>query len=94
MQIRKIIWLDHIVEKIETRHHLSQDEVEDVFANDPKYRKAARGDFQGEDLYYAYGQTESGRYIFVVFIYKKTRDALIISAREMDPTERKRYVKK
>jgi len=94
MQIRKIIWLDHIVEKIETRHHLSQDEVEEVFANDPKYRKAERGDFEGEDLYYAYGQTDSDRYIFIVFIYKKTRDALIISARDMDGKERTRYVKK
>lgn len=94
MQIRKILWLDRIVEKIETRHHLSQDEVEDVFANHPKYRKAERGDFEGEDLYYAYGQTDSGRYIFTVFIYKKTRDALIMSARDMDAKERKRYVKK
>ena len=89
-----MIWLDQIVEKIETRHHLSQDDVEEVFANDPKYRKAERGDLEGEHLYYAYGQTDSGRYIFIVFIYKTTRDALIISARDMDLKERKRYVKK
>lgn len=94
MQIRKIIWLEHIVEKIETRHHLSPDEVEEVFANYPKYRKAEAGDVQGEDLYYAYGRADNGRYIFIVFIYKRTHDALIVSARDMDQKERKRYVKK
>ena len=94
MQIRKIIWLDHIVEKIETRHRLSQDEIEEVFANYPRYRKAENGDFDGEDLYYAYGRTESGRYVFIVFIYKLTHDALIVSARDMEQNERKRYVKK
>ncbi|XOF33610.1 MAG: hypothetical protein ACL93V_16705 [Candidatus Electrothrix sp. YB6] len=26
---------------------------------------------QGEDLYDAYGQTDSGRYVLVVFIYKE-----------------------
>ena len=94
MDINDIIWLEYVVEKIESKHHVSPEEVEEVFYNRPKYRKAQKGKFEGEDLYYAYGQTDSGRYVFVVFIYKKTRDALIISARDMDKKERKRYVKK
>jgi len=40
------------------------------------------------------GQTESGRYLIVFFIYKKDNRALILSARDMTPAERKRYEKK
>ena len=94
MYINDIIWLEHVVDKIESKHHVSTEEVEEVFYNQPKYRKAQKGKFQGEYLYYAYGRTDSGRYLFIVFIYKKTRDALIISARDMDNNERKRYAKK
>jgi len=94
MDIRDIIWLDEVVEKIERKHHVSQDEVEEVFYNSPKYRKAQKGKHKGEDLYYAYGRADSGRYLFVVFIYKKTHDALITSARDMDDNERRRYAQK
>lgn len=94
MYINDIIWLDDVVEKIYTKHAVTTDEVEEVFSDQPRYRKAGTGKFEGEDLYYAYGQTDSGRYLLVVFIYKKTRDALIISARDMERNERKKYAKK
>jgi uncharacterized DUF497 family protein len=94
MQINDVIWLEQVVEKIESKHHISPEEVEEVLYNRPKYRKAQKGRIHGEDLYYAYGQTDSGRYVFVVFIYKYTREALIVSARDMDRKERKRYAKK
>ena len=67
--------------------------MEEVFSNKPRIRKAQKGRVQGEDLYYAYGRTDGGRYVFVVFIYKRTREALIISARDMDRKERKYYGK-
>jgi uncharacterized DUF497 family protein len=89
-----IIWLDHVVEKIQRKHRVSTEEVEEVFYNRPKYRKAQKGKFEGEDLYYAYGRTDSGRYLLVIFIYKKAKDALVISARDMDSKERRRYAKK
>jgi hypothetical protein len=62
-------------------------------SNKSRIRKAQKGRVQGEDLYYAYGRTDGGRYVFVVFIYKRTREALIISARDMDRKERKYYGK-
>jgi hypothetical protein len=34
---------------------------------------------------------ESGRYLSVFFIYKQTREALILSARDMDRKEKRRY---
>jgi hypothetical protein len=33
----------------------------------------------------ALGQTDAGRYLAALFIYKRTRDALILSARDMAP---------
>jgi uncharacterized DUF497 family protein len=94
MYINDIIWLEHVVDKIESKHKVSTEEVEDVFYNRPRYRKAERGKFEGEDLYYAYGRTDSGRYLLVVFVYKKTNDALVISARDMDGKERRHYGKR
>ncbi len=94
MYINDIIWQDAIVQKIFKKHAVTTDEVEEVFFNRPKYRKAQKGKFEGEDLYYAYGKTDSGRYLLVVFVYKKTKDALVVSARDMQSDERKRYEKK
>jgi len=39
------------------------------------------------------GQTKSGRYLIIFFIYKKDGRAIILSARDMTPDERKRYAK-
>jgi len=91
MYIEDIIWLDRIVEKLDSKHHVASEEVEEVLANGPRVRKAQKGHVKGEDLYYAYGRTYSGRYLFVVFLYKRTNKALIISARDMDKKERKYY---
>jgi len=40
------------------------------------------------------GQTKAGRYLVVFFVYKKTREALVLSARDMDRKERKHYERK
>jgi uncharacterized DUF497 family protein len=40
------------------------------------------------------GQTEAGRYLIVFFIHKKSGAALVISARDMTPKERRRYGRK
>jgi uncharacterized DUF497 family protein len=93
MYIDDIIWLDQFIEKLEWKHHISPEEVEEVFYNGPRIRRGPKGHVQGEDVYYAYGQTDSGRYVLVVFIYKQTREALIISARDMDKKERTYYGK-
>ena len=41
-----------------------------------------------------YASFDSGRYLAVFFILKKTREALIVSARDMDKAERRSYAKK
>ena len=47
-----------------------------------------------DSLSVALGKTEAGRYLTVLFIYKLTREALILSARDMAQKERKMYGRK
>ena len=84
MEVNDIIWMEQVVDKIESKHNVSPEEIEEVFYNNPRCRKAQRRKFRGEDLYYAYGQTDNGRYLFVAFIYQRAKDALVISALDMD----------
>ena len=84
MRITDLVWLDAFVEKIETKHGVVQEEVDEVFARKPKIRKMKKGRFQGEDVYRALGRTNDGRYLTVFFIHKRTGAALILSARDMD----------
>jgi uncharacterized DUF497 family protein len=53
-----------------------------------------KGDREGEDVYLALGQTYAGRYLTVLFIYKFSSQALILSARNMAKKERKLYDRK
>ncbi len=70
MRIDDVIWLESVVEKLESKHGVDPIEVEEVLAGDPEFRRGGKGSRKGEDLYYALGQTEAGRYLFVVFIRK------------------------
>ena len=94
MRIVRVIWLRDIVDKLEWKHQVLPDEVEEVFVNRPQYRKIARGHARGEDVYAAFGQTAVGRYLSVFFIKKSEDAALVISAREMDARERRQYERK
>jgi uncharacterized DUF497 family protein len=94
MRINEVIWLDTVIDKLARKHGVSADEVEEVFDNKPKFRFAKKGNRTGEDVYLTLGQTESGRYLTVLFIYKINSDALILSARDMVDWERRRYERK
>jgi uncharacterized DUF497 family protein len=91
MQIDDFTWLPDIVEKLAVKHGVDQDEVEEVFFNRPRYRFVESGHRAGEDVYAAGGQTDAGRYLIVFFIHKADNTALILSARDMDRRERRRY---
>ena len=93
MKIDGILWLEKIVDKIRTKHQITQDEVEEVFVNNPQYRFLEKGRIDDEHVYGAYGRTHAGRYVTVIFILKFRKSALIISARDMDKKERKQYGK-
>jgi uncharacterized DUF497 family protein len=91
MNITEIIWLTQFVDKIESKHDVSTDEVEQILTNHPRIQRIERGALEGEDLYRATGQTEAGRFLVVFFVYKGRGRALVISARDVSRRERKNY---
>jgi uncharacterized DUF497 family protein len=94
MNIVGIVWLRDIVDKLIRKHQVETYEVEEVLENNPKIRFVDKGEREGEDVYLALGRTDAGRYLAVLFIYKQTREALIMSARDMAHKERKQYGEK
>ena len=91
MRLYEVIWKEAFVDKLDRKHRVMPEEVEDVLFSKPHIRRADKGHVQGEDLYVAYGQTAAGRYLIVFFILKYQTAALPISAREMTPAERRYY---
>lgn len=94
MNIEGIIWLRTVIDKLAFKHHVESYEVEELFSGKPKFRFVGKGEREGENVYMALGQTEAGRYLTVLFIFKKTKEALILSARDMAEKERKMYGRK
>ena len=94
MIFEEIIWLNHIVDKLAWKHRVVPAEVEEVLTlRSTRHFRNQRGKIEGEDMYNALGKTEGGRYLSVFYIKKYGSRALIISARDMNQTERKRYGK-
>ena len=91
MRIVDIIWLPDVIDKLDWKHNVQPEEVDQVLFSRPRLRKVQKGHIPGEDLYAASGQTVGGRYLIIFFIYKATREALILSARDMDKKERRHY---
>jgi uncharacterized DUF497 family protein len=75
MKIEGIIWLRDIVDKLAYKHYVETQEVEELFNNKPKFRFVEKGERKDEDVYLALGITDAGRYLAVLFIYKKTKEA-------------------
>jgi uncharacterized protein len=94
LKITECLWLDEFVDKIIRKHGLTPDEIEEVLSGDVAIRKLEAGRVKGEDLYVAFGRTTAGRYIAVLFVRKRNKQALIISARDMTKRERPTYGKK
>jgi len=94
LRVTGFTWLDDIVQKLQQKHGVLQNEVKEVFASHPKFRLAEKGHRPGENVYAAFGQADDGRYLAVFFIYKKDRRALILSARDMTRAERRKHGRK
>ncbi len=91
VRIADIIWLDAVVEKLQVKHHVEPEEVQEVFAGQPYCCFTEKGHRKGEDVYTAFGRTHAGRYLVIYFVAKEDRSALIISARDMSAADRRRY---
>ncbi len=86
--------MDTIIEKLAWKHGVLPYEVEEVLSGNPGIFKRESGKIEGEDLYNALGRSKAGRYLSVFFIKKLGNKALIITARDMNQRERRRYEKK
>jgi len=95
MRIRGIIWLDSVVEKIDSKHGVSREEVCQTLENPgAEFRFVEKGHRRGENVYAALGQTQAGRYLIVFFIHNPDHRTMILTARDMTVAERRRYEKK
>lgn len=94
MKIAGFIWLEEIVQKLIWKHSVETEEVREIFLNNPRFRFIEKGHQKDENVYAALGQTDAGRYLICFFIYKIDNRALILSARDMTDSERKRYGRK
>jgi uncharacterized DUF497 family protein len=93
VNLHTVIWKDQFVEKLAVKHGVEIDEVEQVLFSNPHVRLFEKGHIKGENLYAAFGQTQTGRYLIVFFVLKQRTSALPISARDMTQPERKYYDK-
>lgn len=95
MKIDQIVCPAQIRDKLAVKHSVEVSEARQILLNRPRLRFAQKGYTPGEDVYAAFGQTLSGRYLAVFFVYKPTtKTAIIISARTMSDKERKTYGRK
>src|SRR5262245_22666655 len=73
------------------KHKVSDTESEELFFNDPLLTGDDPKHSASEPRFFALGQTDSGRLLFVAFTIRK--DLIrIISARDMTDKEAKRYL--
>jgi uncharacterized DUF497 family protein len=80
-------WDDDNILHIE-RHEFTPEEVEEVFAGDHKVRRTR------QKLYIALGETLDGRLAFVVFRRLPRGMVRVITARNMDASERRLFRRK
>ena len=91
MRIVDVIWWPEVIDKLAWKHGVTAEEVDQVLFGHPMFRRLQKGYILDEHVYAAFGRTEAGRYLTVIFIYKVSREALVLTAREMDNSERKTY---
>jgi uncharacterized DUF497 family protein len=83
-------WDKHNAVKIWNKHHVTPSECEQIFFNLPIVIASDEKHSRKEKRYYALGQTDLKRFLFVAFTVRKDR-IRIISARNMNRKERKVY---
>lgn len=91
MRLKEIVWRNEVVDKLRRKHHVERHEVEEVLMRGPQFRLVEKGHQARENVYAALGQTDSGRYLIIFFVYKKRGRGLIVSARDMTVAERRLY---
>ena len=87
MRIHDLEWDEGNSLHLELGHGIRQEEVEEVFANAPFFRKTKKGH------YAAFGTTSEGRYLTIVFELKTKGIARPITGWDMSRSEIRYYKK-
>jgi len=88
LRIESIEVDEHILDKIESKHSVSFEEVEQACLSEKRHVRRTR-----EALYKLFGRTEAGRYVLVVLANMGRGNWKIVTAREMTGNERRLYDK-
>ena len=83
-------WDEGNAEKNWIRHRVSQTECEEVFFNRPLVVSEDEVHSVGEPRFFALGQTDASRLLFVAYTIRNER-VRVISARDMIRSERRAY---
>ncbi len=83
-------WDSHNTDKIWLKHFVSRSECEQIFFNLPLVVADDIKHSEQENRFYALGQTDTERFLFVVFTVRKNK-IRVISARDMNRKERRVY---
>lgn len=83
-------WDEANAQKNWRRHQVTPQEAEDVFFHQPLIVRADVRHSKTEKRYYALGQTDVGRWLFVAFTIRRDR-IRVISARDMNRNETEVY---
>jgi uncharacterized DUF497 family protein len=79
---------DHILDKIESKHRVSFEEVEEACLSEAHHVRRSK-----EGLYKLFSQTNAGRYILVVLANLGRGVWKVVTAREMTDSEKRLYSK-
>jgi len=79
---------DQILDKIESKHSVSLEEVEQACLSEKRHVRRGR-----EGLYKLFSQTAAGRYVLVVLAYSGKGAWKMVTARQMTDNERRLYNK-
>ena len=79
---------DHILDKIESKHSISFQEVEEACVSGKRHVRRGR-----EGLYKLFSQTAAGRYVLVVLANLGRGSWKIVTARQMTDNEKRLYNK-
>ena len=83
-------WDDGNQDKNWEKHGVTDAECEEIFFNDPLVAGADPKQSKRERRYYALGQTDAGRPLFVAFTIRKNL-ICVISGRDMTEKELRKY---
>lgn len=87
VRVDEVLWDDWNVNHI-AGHDVTADEVEDVLFGSHRARDGRQTTIE------VYGRTGSGRYLLVIVARRPSHSVYVVTARDMAPTERRRYQRK